>query len=156
VVVPGLKSSRPGRRASRWLGVVLAAAIASFLLAACGGGDDNSDTTAASNNATGTSGTGAAGGGESVNIGESEFKLDPSDVNVKAGTVTFDVTNDGTITHDLEVEGEDQGVEEKTDVISPGESATLTVDLSKPGKYEMYCTIDSHRQEGMEGDITVQ
>ena len=57
-----------------------------------------------------------------VAIAETEYKLDPSDPTVKAGSVTFDVTNDGTITHNLEIEG--NGVEEDTDDLAPGESAS--------------------------------
>jgi uncharacterized cupredoxin-like copper-binding protein len=92
--------------------------------------------------------------GEAVSIGESEFALDPSSVQVQdAGTVTIRVTNDGQIDHALEVEG--QGVEEETETIAPGESAELTVDLTKTGAYEIYCPIDGHREKGMEGSLTV-
>jgi uncharacterized cupredoxin-like copper-binding protein len=99
--------------------------------------------------------TGAeAGGGEAIAIGETEFKLDPSSVKVDAaGTVTFRVTNNGSIDHALEVEG--QGVEEKTETIEPGETAELTLDLSKEGSYDIYCPIDGHRGQGMEGTFTV-
>ena len=64
------------------------------------------------------------------------------------------VTNDGQTTHALEVEG--PGEEVETDALAPGESADLTVDLTQPGTYEMYCPIDGHRDQGMEGEITVQ
>jgi uncharacterized cupredoxin-like copper-binding protein len=37
-----------------------------------------------------------------------------------------------------------------------GGSAKLTVDLNKPGTYEMYCPVDGHREMGMEGEITVK
>ena len=67
--------------------------------------------------------------------------------------VTFKVTNNGQIDHSLEVEG--QGVEEETETIEPGETAELTVDLSKEGSYEIYCPIDDHRDQGMEGTLTV-
>jgi uncharacterized cupredoxin-like copper-binding protein len=70
-----------------------------------------------------------------------------------AGTVTFQVTNNGSFEHALEVEG--QGVEEETETIAPGESAELTVDLSQAGSYEIYCPVDGHRKKGMEGTLTV-
>jgi uncharacterized cupredoxin-like copper-binding protein len=93
-------------------------------------------------------------GGQAVSIGESEFALDPSTVQVdQAGTVTFRITNNGSIDHAFEVEG--QGVEEETETIKPGESAELAVDLSKDGEYEFYCPVDGHRQMGMEGTLTV-
>lgn len=116
--------------------------LATLALAACGSSSSESGTTA------------PAGGGQPVSIGESEYKLDPSSPTVdQAGTVTFKVTNNGSVDHALEVEG--QGVEEETETIKPGETAELTVDLSKEGSYEIYCPIDGHRDKGMEGTLTV-
>jgi uncharacterized cupredoxin-like copper-binding protein len=128
-------------------------------LVACGGDDSSSSTTAASDagatsteaSTTESSGGTAASGG--VAISETEFQLDPSDPSTKAGSVTFEVKNDGTTVHDLEVEG--NGVEESTDPIEAGSSAKLSVDL-KPGTYEIYCNIADHRAQGMEGELTVQ
>jgi uncharacterized cupredoxin-like copper-binding protein len=122
--------------------IVLLGLFAVLALAACGSSSSESGT------------TGQAAAGQAITISETEFKLDPSSVQVdQAGTVNFRVTNDGTIDHALEVEG--QGVEEETETIKPGESAELTVDLSKDGSYEIYCPIDGHRDSGMEGDVTV-
>jgi uncharacterized cupredoxin-like copper-binding protein len=122
--------------------VALLALFAALALAACGSTSSESGT------------TGQAAAGQAISIGEAEFKLDPSSVQVdQAGTVTFRVTNNGTIDHALEVDG--QGVEEETETIKPGQSAELTVDLSKDGSYEIYCPIDGHRDSGMEGTLTV-
>jgi plastocyanin len=135
---------------------MIAIAIAIPLtLSACGGGDDTSTASATEAATTAESTTAAPGGGAggSVDISETEFKLDPADPTVSAGSVTFNVTNDGGVTHALEVEG--NGVEEETDDISGGQSAKLTVDL-QPGTYEIYCPIDSHKDQGMEGTLTVQ
>jgi uncharacterized cupredoxin-like copper-binding protein len=122
--------------------VALLALFAALALAACGSTSSESGT------------TGQAAAGQAISIGEAEFKLDPSSVQVdQAGTVTFRVTNNGTIDHALEVDG--QGVEEETETIKPGQSAELTVDLSKDGLYEIYCPIDGHRDSGMEGTLTV-
>ena len=112
-------------------------------LAGCGGGGSKKPAAAA-----------PAGGGKTIQVKETEYKLTPSSLTVsKPGTVTFDVTNAGTIDHALEVEG--NGVEEKTSTISPGSSAKLTVDLSKAGAYEVYCPIDGHRAMGMEAKLVV-
>jgi uncharacterized cupredoxin-like copper-binding protein len=89
-----------------------------------------------------------------VRVSETEFKLDPANPTVEeAGTVEFDVANDGKVVHALEVEGPKGEVE--TEEIQPGRSATLEVDLSKPGSYVWYCPIGNHRELGMEGRITV-
>ncbi|HEY8000798.1 MAG TPA: cupredoxin domain-containing protein [Solirubrobacterales bacterium] len=125
-----------------------------LIVAACGSDDSTSSTTAASDTTATESTTSAStGGGETVAISETEFQLDPSNPTVKAGTVTLDVSNDGQTVHNLEIDG--NGVEEVTDDLSPGDSGQLAVDL-KPGTYEIYCTIDSHRDQGMEGVVTVQ
>jgi len=147
---------------ARKLLVLIAIAAIPVVLAACGS-DDSTSTSAASDtsstaattdtSSTESSTTASTGGGETVSIGETEYKLDPSDATVKAGEVTFDVSNNGATTHNLEIEG--NGVEEVTDSLSPGDSGKLTVDL-KPGTYEMYCAIDGHRDLGMEGEVTVQ
>jgi uncharacterized cupredoxin-like copper-binding protein len=135
-------------------------AIAAFplALAACGGNDSTSTSASSQTSSTASttdesSTTAGGGGGETVSIGETEYKLDPSDPTVKAGSVTFDVSNDGQTTHNLEIEGD--GVEEVTDSLAPGDSGQLTVDL-KPGTYEIYCAIDGHRDLGMEGEVTVK
>jgi uncharacterized cupredoxin-like copper-binding protein len=121
-------------------------ALAALAIAGCGG-DDNETTPAG-----GAASTGA--GGQTVNVSETDFKLDPADPTVKAGTVSFEVTNDGQVTHNLEVEGPN-GEEELPSDLAPGDSGTLTVDLTKPGTYEFYCPVDNHKQMGMEGEITV-
>jgi uncharacterized cupredoxin-like copper-binding protein len=132
-------------------------AIASLLLAACGGNDDedNGDETAASTPATTTGGGAGGGAGGKVDISETDFKLNPADPTVGAGQVTFNVTNDGQTTHSLEVEGPN-GEQKLDQELEPGQSGTMTVDLSTPGNYEMYCPVDGHKDQGMEGEITVQ
>lgn len=143
------------RRAYLRPAVVILAVAAALSLAACGGDDDDDDEgseqTAVSTQAT--TGGGGGGGGETIKISETEFALDPAQVSTQPGEVTFEVTNDGSTVHDLEVDGE--GVEQKTELIQPGQSATLRVDLSQPGSYEMYCTVDGHRESGMEGEVSV-
>src|SRR3989442_6985900 len=57
----------------------------------------------------------------------SEWKVELSQATIPAGTVTFTVTNPGSIPHPPEVEG--QGIERGTDVTQPGPGATLTLTL---------------------------
>jgi plastocyanin len=112
------------------------------VLGACGGGDEDAAAPPP-----------AEGGGQTVEISGTEFAFDPSTVTVDApGTVTFRLTNNGATEHALEIEG--NGIEEETDTIGPGETAEVTVDLES-GEYEMYCPVDDHRGQGMEGTVTV-
>jgi uncharacterized cupredoxin-like copper-binding protein len=129
----------------------LAAAAMAALAAGCGGGSDDSGTTAASATTT----TAGGGGGSNVDISATDFKLNPSDPKVKAGQVAFNVSNDGQTVHSLEVEGPN-GEEELPSDLSPGQSGVLSVDLSKPGRYEFYCPVGNHEELGMKGEITVQ
>ncbi len=131
--------------------VVAAAATAAFA-AGCGGSSDSTSSTAASSTTTAAQ---AGGSGSNVDISETDFKLNPSDPKVKAGQVTFNVSNDGQTVHSLEVEGPN-GEQKLPSELSPGQKGILSVDLSKPGKYEFYCPVGNHKQLGMKGEITVQ
>ena len=122
-----------------------------FALAACG--DDDDDGAGRDAGATATETT-EAGGATSVDVTETEFEIDPANPRIdRPGTVTFRVRNAGRVPHALEVEGPTGEVE--TDVIDAGASATLRVDLSRPGTYEWYCPVGDHESRGMKGEITV-
>ncbi|MQA75920.1 MAG: hypothetical protein GEU88_16570 [Solirubrobacterales bacterium] len=140
--------------------LALSAIAIALTLVACGGDDEDATGAATTPEAATTddqisteAGASASGPGGTVTIGETEYALHPSHPTVEPGEVTFDVSNDGSTVHDLEIEGE--GLEEKTDPIEPGDTARLAVALD-PGTYELYCTIDGHRDQGMEGTLTVQ
>jgi uncharacterized cupredoxin-like copper-binding protein len=136
--------------------------FAVIALGVAGCGDDDDDGGQAANTAapatqtaqqqTTPTATTPAAGRQAVSISATEFKFTPSDVNVKAGQVAFRLTNDGGAPHALEIEG--NGIEKETKVINGGQTAVLGVTL-KPGTYEMYCPVDGHRQQGMEGTLTV-
>jgi plastocyanin len=89
-----------------------------------------------------------------VSVRLSEWKVELSQASVAAGTVTFAITNVGSIPHGFEVEG--RGIEKEIETIQPGASDTLTLTL-KPGTYEVYCPVgeDSHKKLGMETHLTV-
>ena len=118
--------------------------VAVLALAGCGGdGNDSGGGTTTTSAAAGTP----------VTMSLVDFALDPKTVQVDApGTYTFKVTNDGQTTHALEIEG--NGVEEETDTLDPGDSGEVTVELTS-GEYELYCPIDGHRANGMEGSLVV-
>ncbi len=126
-------------------------------LAGCGSDDNDDDSSGAAKQSTAADTSAQstpAAGAQSVKLSETEFKITPADPSVKkAGPVTFEVTNDGQTDHALEVEG--PSGEAKTETIAPGKSASLNVDLSKAGTYEMYCPIGNHKAMGMKGDVVV-
>ncbi len=88
----------------------------------------------------------------------SEFGFKLSTKSVKHGSVTFKVTNGGSIPHDFKLCSSPKGgsatacAGKVTPMISPGKSATLTVTLA-PGTYEYLCTVPGHAAGGMKGDL---
>jgi uncharacterized cupredoxin-like copper-binding protein len=129
---------------------VVALAILALAAGGCGG-DDDDETNAPATTTPAPAETEAAGATVSEDM--TEFKFSEPNPTVKSGAVTFEVKNSGATVHALEVEG--AGVEEATGNMDPGASETLNVDL-KPGKYELYCPVGNHRDQGMEGEITVE
>jgi uncharacterized cupredoxin-like copper-binding protein len=91
---------------------------------------------------------------------ELAFKLSKSS-NVVAGTVTFKVTNSGTLSHDFKIctkavtsSTANSCTGKVTPMLAKGKSATLTVTLAK-GEYEFLCTVAGHAGAGMKGVIGV-
>ena len=88
-----------------------------------------------------------------------------------AGSVTFSATNDGTLTHEIEVFSGDvdpstlpvednvantEGLTlvDEIEDITPGASADLTVDL-EAGTYVVMCNLPEHFANGMVSVLTV-
>jgi plastocyanin len=119
-------------------------------LAACGGGGS------AGNSSGGSKGSKAATGPvvKTIEVKETEYKLTPEKITLnKPGTYVLKARNSGSTTHALEIEG--KGVEEETEDLGAGQSAELKVAL-KRGRYEIYCPVDGHKEQGMEGTVTVK
>ena len=97
-----------------------------------------------------------AAGAESsktVQVSEKEFKITLPSTTLKAGSYTFDLSNDGKIPHDLTIQG--PGVSKAhTPVINAGQKATLKVKLTA-GTYDFYCSVPGHKQVGMDVKVKV-
>jgi uncharacterized cupredoxin-like copper-binding protein len=119
----------------------LVAVAALIAMAGCGGG---STTSAPST---------APASGSSVAVTESEFSITLPSNTMKVGSYTFTVTNKGQFAHNLTIDG--PGVKDKaTPTLSPGSSGDVTVNLQK-GTYEFYCSVDSHKDMGMDDKVQV-
>jgi plastocyanin len=92
---------------------------------------------------------------QAVTVTLSEWKIQTTRDTVRAGSVTFEVKNTGTMTHGLYVKGE--GVDKGTRDIPAREAASLTVTL-KPGTYELFCPMSelSHKGAGMTRKLVVK
>lgn len=78
-----------------------------------------------------------------------EFFFDP-DVVESGPTVEITLVNEGTVIHNVEIEGVDGFLAEA----DPGESASASTDLD-PGSYTLFCSIPGHRDAGMVGELQV-
>ncbi|HET6714216.1 MAG TPA: hypothetical protein VFI59_10965 [Actinomycetota bacterium] len=169
------------RNVPRAIAVGAVAVMALVLLPACGGdedGDTGGDTATATETAT-------EGGASTVAVTLEEFAVSADPASVPAGSVTFDVTNDGpddvhefvVIMTDLaptdlptdkdgavEETGEGMEVVDEIEDIPVGETPTLTVDL-EAGSYVLICnilqeepdgTLEAHYAEGMRTGFTVE
>lgn len=89
-----------------------------------------------------------------VRVTLSEWTVRLSVQTVAAGPVHFAVTNEGSIPHAFEIEG--QGIERETRQIQPSDSATLALTL-RAGTYEVYCPVGegSHKKLGMVARLVV-
>ncbi len=131
---------------------VAAAAMVALLLGACGG-TSTSSTTATTSAAGAAAPSSAAPVGTSVGVIEKEFSITLDKKSFTAGTYTFAVKNQGSFPHNLTIEG--PGVDKKKSPTMPGgQSGSVTVALQK-GSYELWCSVDSHKDKGMDMKITV-
>src|SRR5579862_9579576 len=92
---------------------------------------------------------------------ELAFKLSKFS-NLPAGTITFNVTNQGVAFHDFKIctapttnLTKNACVGKVTKILHHGDKATLTVKLTKSGKYEYLCTVTGHAAAGMKGLIGI-
>jgi FtsP/CotA-like multicopper oxidase with cupredoxin domain len=93
---------------------------------------------------------GAASSGRPLEVKLSELKIEPAVLRADAGPVSITVINTGTTDHNFAVMGKG-----KTDMLGPGESATLDLGSLEPGTYETLCEVAGHADGGMKGQLMV-
>ena len=135
----------PIRDLKRRAGVLVALAL---LGAACGGGGSS--------------------GSKTLAVGLSDYEITPRAIDAKAGSITFELSNVGTVHHEFAVVRTDLAPEQlpvtadgKLDEkgggltylggnenVPPGQQVTLTMALT-PGAYVFVCNIDDHFKRKM-------
>ena len=130
--------------------------LAALGLAACGS-DSSTTSTPTSTAAASTSTSASGGGGGTISV-----EADPSgalaytttSLSAPAGSDTVDFNNPSSLGHDVVIEDADGNEVARTDVIT-GDSAETTATL-EAGDYTFFCSVDAHRDAGMEGTLTAQ
>jgi uncharacterized cupredoxin-like copper-binding protein len=106
---------------------------------------------------------------KSSNVTLKEFTLTPQHPTMAAGKVTFNVTNNGNLTHEFVVLKTDQPAgsllkggraDESGNVgelgdLAPGKSKALSL-LLKPGHYALICNLPGHYKAGQYADLNVR
>jgi uncharacterized cupredoxin-like copper-binding protein len=121
-------------------GLVLVIILVAVVAAACGRGGAPSQPAQPP----------GPGGVSTVNVDEKEWSITFAAPSVKAGQVTFTITNTGAIEHNFVI------VETKfeIDATQPGQRKTGTTTL-QAGTYTVICNIPGHEEAGMKTTLTV-
>lgn len=92
-------------------------------------------------------------GVKELEVSGTEFAFTPKTLSVKQGEkVKIIFTNDGKFPHNLTID--ELNVATKT--IGVGQTDTVEFMAEKSGSFVMYCSVSNHRQQGMEGKVSVQ
>jgi plastocyanin len=154
----------------RYLSLALLAVMSLALIAACsddGGGDDGLDLP----EPTSETPDGGNGGGPpagDLTLTMSDIAFDQTELAATAGeAVDLAVVNEGVLEHDFTIDEIPAEVSGSGDIVvggdqdvhgslGPGASGVLTLTVSEAGSYTFYCSVEGHREAGMEGTLTVE
>ncbi|MFL5768162.1 MAG: sulfocyanin-like copper-binding protein [Actinomycetota bacterium] len=154
-------------------------AVPAFLLlllgAACSSSNDDSNGSSSGSTGSSSSSTGSSGSASgAVGATEKDFAITLDSSSANAGSVSFDIQNQGPSTHEFvvfktdlapdalpttdkgTVDEEAKGLEHIDEVedIAAGSTQTLTTKLD-PGSYVVICNLPGHYQQGMHAPLTV-
>jgi plastocyanin len=76
-----------------------------------------------------------------------------ADATAPAGQLTIESPNPSSVDHNIALEG--GGVNEEGPVVKDGGVSDIEVDV-EAGEYTFYCSVEGHREGGMEGTLTVE
>lgn len=96
--------------------------------------------------------TSAAGteGAQIVEVELGDLFIKPVQLQAESGSVRFQVTNNGQTEHNFAIE-----TLGRTEMIPPGDVATLEVPSTEPGTYNFLCEVPGHADSGMKGTLVV-
>jgi plastocyanin len=89
-----------------------------------------------------------------VTATETEFHIALSQSAFSAGKYKFVAVDKGQASHNLVINGPGVSQQKTPGLLSPGQSASVTVTLAK-GPYDIFCGVPGHQAQGMDVHITV-
>ena len=139
------KLARAGLRALR---------LAALGLAACGGGDDDDDPAAETTATHHRERRRRRHGQASRPTPTARSPTPQTEVSAPAGSDTIEFDNPASLGHDVVIEDSSGNEVARTDVITGDHDH----DHRGPeaGTYTFFCSVDGHREAGMEGTLTVK
>ena len=129
----------------------LAAAVLGLgLLTACGDDDTATNDGGGEHDEHGGS-SDIADDARTIEVTASSFEFDPAEITVAAGEdVAIELTSEDT-EHDFTVDELDAHVAADAD-----ETVAGALRSEEPGEFTYYCSVDGHREAGMEGTLIVE
>lgn len=121
-----------------------------FVVIAFGVGLISMATFDSNQNAAAASGTAAADGIQTIEVELGDLFIKPEKLEAEAGALRFEVTNNGKTEHTFAVQGLGG-----TEMIAPGESATLELPSVAADTYTYICEVTGHADGGMKGTLVV-
>ena len=153
----------------RTLSLIFLLVALAGLVSACGG-DDSTDSGLGSSDTTTDDGGGhgdmddgdmpmeghgantpVAPDARRIEVSGTSYAFDPPGITVRAGEDIAIVLTSADIEHDFTVDDIDAHVSAEA-----GETAEGGLRADEPGTYTYYCSVEGHREAGMEGTLTVE
>ena len=103
-----------------------------------------------SDQAVAASASGASDAAQMIDVELGDLFINPDPLRARAGTLRFEVANNGATEHNIAVQG--LGA---TEMIAPGDSTTLELPSVAEGTYTIICEVPGHADGGMKGTLTV-
>jgi plastocyanin len=125
--------------------VVSAAIAVALLLVSCGGGGGGDDEVRYREPRGPAEAT--------ISIGAGNFYFRPDRIDAAPGITEIELVGQGGLHDFVFDDGKYPGY--FLEVAGSSETDSLKIDL-KPGKFVFYCNLPGHRQQGMEGTLTVR
>lgn len=133
-------------------GLVLIAAGCSQSGSGSGSGTAAPRAVAPSASSSPAASTAPSGAGVAIQV--KDFAIEPAAVTVKAGTVAFNVTNQGPTVHNVTVRDSAGKIVFGSRDLREGETQTVSGDL-KAGTYDLICTLPGHESLGTKAKLEV-